>query len=331
MNNKHHIAWDFIKEMTTGNPISFSVEDVKNQGILGNLVRLELHYENNHSKCLFVKFQACSDKTREMKIFNLLQDCHFPFIPKLFHSFEDGTIVLEDLSHLKTKSKNSFCSYNEAAMIVTQLSQIHNTFWNDKRVPGQNPQIFSGVIQYNMEQCWDLYEERYSDQMGQAKEDFIWLWENSLLVSSLYEPDMGTLVHGDLHLENILFSPSEEESHYLIDWQLSGFKTPAFDLSFFLVQSLRSKDRSKWEMTLLEKYYQSLSDSIHEHYSFDRLMLQYRACLTRSMFSSVMMVGPRFSSLSNQMETSDSLASRVISAVKELKPIEAIAELKEIQ
>jgi hypothetical protein len=56
-------------------------------------------------------------------------------------------------------------------------------------------------------------------------------------------------------------------------------------------------------------------------------MLDYRACLTRSMLSAVTRMGPKFEHLPNRLQLAEKTATRVIEAVKDLKPIEAIREL----
>ena len=46
------------------------------------------------------------------------------------------------------------------------------------------------------------------------------------------------------------------------------------------------------------------------------------------MLSAVTRMGPKFESQPNRFEAADKLATRVIEAVRELKPVEAIQELE---
>lgn len=324
---ENQIDWEFIQTIDSyqnrkSKLISFSTDRKSlNQGILGNIVKVTLVYEDGTTNDLIVKFQGCTDKTREKLIYELLRECQLSFIPELLYSFDDGTLVMQDLSEYKVRSKRTPCTYQDLEKVLHNMSIIHGHFWNDRRIPREQPHRFAEVIKYNMEQCWDLYFDRYHQLLGTAREDFLWFWENAELVSAVYQPDYGTLVHGDLHQENIL------DDHYIIDWQLSSFKTPAFDLSFFILQSLDPKERSTGEEGLISSYYDHLPASVKDEYSLKTLKLEYRACVTRSILSSVMMIGPRFSALSDQMEICDLLAERVITAVKELQPIDAINEI----
>jgi hypothetical protein len=100
-----------------------------------------------------------------------------------------------------------------------------------------------------------------------------------------------------------------------------------FDISRLLACSLKVEQRQKHEDRLLNEYYKLLPDHIKTSYSFERFFLDYRACLTRSMLSAVMAVGPRFDSRPDKFEDADVKARRVITAVKDLKPVDAIQEL----
>ena len=67
-----------------------------------------------------------------------------------------------------------------------------------------------------------------------------------------------TLFHGDVHLENILYSPVPEARPILIDWQLAGRGLGANDVSYFLVGSLSVSDRRAHECELLRHYFEKL-------------------------------------------------------------------------
>ena len=155
------------------------------------------------------------------------------------------------------------------------------------------------------------------------------MWKNSETVSIQHNSKPTTLNHGDVHLENLLFPNDKGHKPILIDWQLAGQKVLPFDLSFFLVKSLAVEQRREYEDQLLKRYYDLLPSQLKDNYGFDHLLLDYRACVTRSMLSAVMSVGPMFQSRPDQFELADVLAARVIAAVKDLRPVDAINELIE--
>ena len=113
----------------------------------------------------------------------------------------------------------------------------------------------------------------------------------------------------------------------LIDWQLAAQGLAANDVSFFMVKSLAVDERRANEERLLQEYYHLLPECARAAYGFCRFLLDYRACLTRSMLSAVMLVGPRFVDRPDRLELADTLATRVLAAVQDLKPVQALCEL----
>jgi hypothetical protein len=132
-----------------------------------------------------------------------------------------------------------------------------------------------------------------------------------------------------VHAENLLFSDDREKGPVLIDWQLAGRGLAANDISFFLVKSLTVEQRRGNEERLLEGYFELLPGRLRTEYGFDHFKLDYRACVTRSMLSAVMLVGPRFVDRPDRLDLADALAARVIAAVRDLNTVAAIRELGE--
>ena len=154
------------------------------------------------------------------------------------------------------------------------------------------------------------------------------MWHNAETISAHRLSEPSTLFHGDVHAENLLFSTGGTKRPVLIDWQLAGRGLAANDVSFFLVKSLTVDQRRVNEDRLLQEYFTSLPERVQAEYGFDRFTLDYRACVTRSMLSAVMLVGPRFADRPDRFELADVLAKRVIAAVQDLNPVDALTELE---
>lgn len=301
------------------------IEFKNNQGILGNLYDIQIIDPNDSdlNKRFLYKNQCCSDKNRESKVYDLLALNFQDKIPKKISGLTNGDIIIENLKGYKSGSIINSCKITEVKQVLHSIARIHSFFWERDPLPTDNAADFAGILQYNLNQNWEGYKSRYQSQLGDTIQDFEWLIENSGLTSRvLYSGN--TLTHGDLHLENVMFSSSGLK---IIDWQLAAKRTPAFDVSFFIIQNLSTEVRKSYEEELLEFYYSSLSEEVKKTYSFKRFNLEYRACLTRSMMTSVMMIGERFSNKKNQMSDADTMAERVIWAIKDLKPVDAILEL----
>jgi aminoglycoside/choline kinase family phosphotransferase len=273
-----------------------------------------------------VKFQARSSDW-EAQIYRLLSEAEVLSVPQLFGAFENGTLVMEDLSPARSGTQLRGCTMQQARDVLAILAGIHGRFWSDPRVPSIQPERFASAINVNMEQCWDLFRGRYREMLGDLGADFEWMWRNSETVSAHRLSEPTTLFHGDVHAENLLFGKDGKSGPVLIDWQLAGRGLAANDISFFLVKSLTVKQRRANEERLLQGYFELLPKRVRTEYAFGRLELDYRACVTRSMMSAVMLVGPRFVDRPDRLALADVVATRVIAAVRDLNPVGAIREL----
>lgn len=253
-----------------------------------------------------------------------------PFVPRLYGVFGNGNLVLEDLSQTHSVvGKNQDFTIDQARKVIALLADINSRFYGDDRIPKNNISHFVNSININFSESWEIFKNRYHERMGEAVTDFEWMWENREIVSEYYNSGPAALIHGDVNKGNLLFPNDGSNEPILIDWQLSGQKVLAFDLSYFIVQRLSVEQRREYENELLKEYYELLPEKMRASYTFDHLLLDYRACTTRPMLSTVMGVGPKFSSRPDQFERSDAGSARVIAAVKDLRPVEAIQELRE--
>jgi aminoglycoside phosphotransferase (APT) family kinase protein len=272
---------------------------------------------------VIVKFQARTAE-REARIYRLLSEAEFLSVPRLLGAFDRGTLVLEDLSPARAGTQVAGCTPQQARDVLAILAGIHGRFWGDPRVPAQQAERFAAVIDYNMAQCWAPFKARYRELLGDVGAAFEWMWRNAKLVAAHRLSEPATLFHGDVHAENLLFPVDGKRGPVLIDWQLAGRGLAANDLSFFLVKSLTVAQRREHEERLLRDYCDLLPERAHTSYTYDRLERDYRACVTRSIISAVMLVGPRFADRPDRYALADVLATRVIAAVRDLDPVGAL-------
>jgi hypothetical protein len=312
-------------------PISIEVEpNFGGPSLLGRIARVKLTYAEQgcQPSSLIVKFQALSSDW-EASIYRDLSGAGSDSVPQLYGAFEHGTLVLEDLSPARPGSQVEGCSLQQARQVLSLLADVHGRFWGDLQVPSLEVERFASVLEFNMGQCWEPFRRKYRSMLDDKTADFEWAWHNAKRVSAHRLSEPSTLFHGDVHTENLLFSPDGSRSPVLIDWQLAGQGLAANDISFFLVKSLAIEDRRSNENQLLRHYYGLLPEHVQSAYGFDRFYLDYRACVTRSMMSAVMLVGPRFADRPDRFELADVLATRVIAAVQDHRPVAALQALGE--
>ncbi|UCD10157.1 MAG: DUF1679 domain-containing protein [Dehalococcoidales bacterium] len=326
------ITLDLVKrvlqrESSVNRLVSIDIDrDFGSWSLLGDIVKVKLNYSESgcEPETVIVKFQKTSYPEREGQIYQLLSEVKIPCIPRLFGIFDNGALVLEDMSPTEPVSVKNL-TIPQVKEVISILAEVNGRFVGDSRVP-KNPVIqYTNVIKHNMKESWPVFETRYHDQLGDVTTDFDWIWKNAEVVSAQHNSEPTTLSHTDVHIENLLFT--DENKPILIDWQLAGQKVLPFDVSRLLACSLKVEERQKYEDRLLNEYYELLPDPVKAGYSFERFFLDYRACITRSMLSAVMAVGPRFESRPDKLEYADIMAKQVIAAVKDLKPVDAIQEL----
>ena len=312
-------------------PVSIEVgPNFGGPSLLGSIARVRVKYATQGCgpPSVIVKFQVRSSDW-EAQIYRLLSEARVRSVPRLFGAFEHGTLILEDLSPARSGSQVKGCTLQQARDVLSILAEFHGHFWGDPRVPPLKPERFASVIDFNMEQCWEPFKSRYQEILGEVAADFEWMWRNSETVSAHRLSEPSTLFHGDVHAENLLFSDDGKNGPVLIDWQLAGRGLASNDISFFLVKSLKVEQRRANEERLLQGYFELLPERVRTDYGFDHFKLDYRACVTRSMISAMMLVGPRFVDRPDRLDLEDALATRVITAVRDLNPVEAIRELGE--
>jgi aminoglycoside/choline kinase family phosphotransferase len=306
--------------------VSIEVDpDYGGPSLLGKIARVRLNYAtpDREPSSVVVKFQAQAADW-EAHIYRLLSEKQVRSVPKLFGAFERGTLVMEDVSLARPGSQLAGCTLSQVSDVLALLADIHARFWGDLRAPALEPGQFAAVIRFNMAQCWELFKHRYRALLADAAADFEWLWQHADAVAAHRLSAPTTLFHGDVHPENLLFCPERQGKPVLIDWQLAGRGLAANDVSFFLVKSMTAEQRRANEERLLRDYFELLPKQVQNEYAFGDFKLDYRACVTRSMVSAVMLVGPRFADRPDQPALADTIAARVIAAVQDLSPVDAL-------
>ncbi|MGH9175152.1 MAG: phosphotransferase, partial [Vicinamibacterales bacterium] len=101
-----------------------------------------------------------------------------------------------------------------------------------------------------------------------------------------------TLVHRDLHLDNVLFHRDDGERPVtILDWQSVSRGPAVIDLAHFLADSLSVKTRRACEANLLREYHRLLVAQSVSDYSLDDLLCDYRRALLRAQASVVGWLG----------------------------------------
>jgi aminoglycoside phosphotransferase (APT) family kinase protein len=89
-----------------------------------------------------------------------------------------------------------------------------------------------------------------------------------------------TVIHADLHLDNVIFvTAAGGFQAKIIDWQSPSRGAAMLDVAGFIAESLSVDDRRADETELLRGYHRGLLDAGVKQYGFDRLYADYRRAL----------------------------------------------------
>jgi hypothetical protein len=202
----------------------------------------------------------------------------------LYSAVDDERVVLlfEDLSGGRQGDVLTGCSVDEAALVVAEIAAFHARWWRE-RAPREGFALLvrePGEWQERFERQVETLLERYGDTVPSEVARIASKMRARLasVAGTLYGRPR-TLVHGDLHLDNVLFDGRGAGTVAVLDWQTISFSAPAWDLTLFLVDSLSIEDRRAAEGDLLDGYLAALAEHGVGDYSLDELRHECRLSL----------------------------------------------------
>ena len=206
-----------------------------------------------------------------------------PYFAAIDAATHDFILVLEDLHRLRVNDQTVGCTPGDAEMFVDAIARHHAHWWESDRLAtlpwliNLTDSPFAAVVAENAEAAWPRFFELVggdlSPQMrafGQRLPSLVpWYCEQ------LARPPR-TFVHGDLRLDQLFFAVDPDDAPVtLLDWQLSAVGRGAYDLAYFLSQSLTTDTRRACEAELIERYRERLSGHGID-YSSTELRRDYR-------------------------------------------------------
>ena len=202
------------------------------------------------------------------------------FAPELYYSAADEAqqrvvLLLEDLSGGRQGDVLEGCSIEDARLVIDQLAPFHARWWGDAAlasgfpVGGRDPR----ERQQRYGEQVDAFIERCGDRLPPGIADVVEGLRSRLAdIASALHTRQKTLIHADLHLDNMLFDArGDGRSVTVLDWQTVSVGSPAWDVALFLFGSLSVEDRRAAESELLESYLRLLSAHGVREYTIEEL------------------------------------------------------------
>ncbi len=267
-------------------------------GLLAELTRLHLEHAGaeNLPPTLVAKTAARNENRglaqlmdfyrREVNFYNRIS-ADSPFrVPKSYFAAidedsADFVILMEDLGDVAPNDQLTGSSEKEALDRVVPISRLHARYWNlvdrpeyDWMYPIQTPEEAVKIRDLIYMPSLALATEKFPEHFDEATETLCRrVGEQYVeLLSNLTSPR--TFCHGDFRQDNFIYTASGEA--VIMDWQISGFANPAFDLSYFLCQSLQVDLRREIDHEIFVRYIDALKEEGIQDYDHTSAWNDYR-------------------------------------------------------
>jgi len=201
------------------------------------------------------------------------------FTPRVYYSAADEmsqrvVLLLEDLTGGRQGDVLQGCSVDDVAHVIDELAPFHARYW-DGRAPevGFEPtRLAPAAHQERYQHLLELFLERDRDRglppeaLGIATR----LGSRLAVIAEKLNEGPRTLIHGDLHLDNLIFDPPGR-TVAILDWQIASVGPPASDVALLIYSSLDVEERRASEARLLDRYASLLSEHGVSNYSIAKL------------------------------------------------------------
>jgi phosphotransferase family enzyme len=287
--------------LDAGSVCGFDVEPIGvGVGIMGLLYRLHLHYDgvNAGPATAVLKVGASGEGVRHVaRTFRFYEKevgfyRHFGevtpaataacFAAEHDSEEDDFVLLLADVVGADVYSQIDGCPPAVAEHAARALARHHAAFVESPLFDrpemswlpfGSDPPIPEGVIR-GVTDSWAPFREKFPELIGPEIETIMERY--AAAVPGLLEILPGrpvTLMHGDYRLDNLFFRPHGDV--LVIDWQICAKGVLAYDLAYFITQSLTVETRRAQEDTIIDAYFDELIANGVDH-DRDDFMTDYR-------------------------------------------------------
>jgi len=222
---------------------------------------------------------------REVRFFDELAAQSPVRVPAGYHGAVDEetsrfVVVMEDMGGMRIVDQLEGMSVADAGQAVDELAAWQATWWRQGEALAEagltvslGDPVYPAVLPMVFAEGW----EKVTNEMevpasilavGPRFADAI-----PRLLDLLSRPPT-TMIHGDYRADNILFAP--DGSVALLDFQLIGTGRGAYDLAYFVTQSLDLEVAAENEQSLFERWITALRDAGVDAGDLDGMWEDYR-------------------------------------------------------
>lgn len=193
----------------------------------------------------------------------------------------DGLLLFEDMAPAAQIAQMDGCSVAQLEATLREAALLHKSHWNDPHLKSHDFLTYGqteerrAFVSGLMAGVYPEWRARYADRL-----DAHILEMGDRLVARFDDyiaPRDGPVVlaHGDMRLDNLLFSDAEGRT-ILLDWQTASAGAPMGDIAYCISTSLKAADeRAAHEAQLVAAYHAQLGDCVGA-YDLDAAWADYR-------------------------------------------------------
>lgn len=217
---------------------------------------------------------------RETEVYRVLRDLQGGFQPWILSELydpENGTtaLLIEDLGQLPAGSEFTIEIVRGA---LAGLAKIHSRFWGDVQLgaePWMRNWYRADIFNEDTTQFIPNWEAlRISPSLHPCDHPNVnevgsYLSEHLLEVLDELDARPSTLIHGDLHTENMILRRNDSTTEpVLIDWQDAVYSGASSDVAKFLGTTLNQELARVHFEELIDFYYRALGENVRAGYRF---------------------------------------------------------------
>ncbi len=191
-----------------------------------------------------------------------------PYFAAFDETTHDFVLVLEDLGRLRVVDQIVGCTVPDAETVVDAIARHHAHWWESDRfasMPWLKTRAappFPAVSISNFEAAWPPFIAGIGADLSPALRAFGERFPSMIpwFCQELTRPPR-TFVHGDLRLDQLFFAVEPDDPPMTaLDWQMTACGRGAYDVGYFLSQSLSTDTRRACEDQLIERYAERLAE-----------------------------------------------------------------------
>jgi hypothetical protein len=277
------ISPEWLSQTLTQEVASFDLEQIGiGVGLLGRLFRVSYTTADGEGGSVVAKFPTLDGGARmnvvepmrfyekEVRVYQEAAEVSPIGTPQVYAAhFDDDSrdfvLLLEDLSFGRMEDQNVGCEIADARTAIEAMVELHAHWWESRDLDAMTwlptiqappyPQVIAGMFK----QAWPKAQEVLVSRLGDTYSDYgarfpelvEWFCEEG-------SKEPHTYCHGDYRLDNMFFGVGHRPIT-VVDWQLSFRGRGAYDLAYFVSQSLDTDCRRSHEKDLLESYGSALA------------------------------------------------------------------------